>query len=195
MSKFKVTDPVRVTLPGYWFDLVGTVDDIAPQEFSIGVTFPDKAPCNFRESELILADVVEANNRAFVAGKDMAEQEIDGERVRGASVPKPEPVKPIADWELELLSGRRSVILRTAGNLINGQRAKDYGDAGENFQRIADLWSPVLGKTITPEQVALCMAQVKIARLITSPAHEDSWIDLSGYAALGGEIAAAEAAQ
>jgi len=83
----------------------------------------------------------------------------------------------------------RSSILATANDLINGQRARDYGDAAENFQRIADLWRPVLGVEVTPEQVALCMTQLKIARLITSPVHQDSWIDACGYLALGGEIA------
>jgi hypothetical protein len=83
----------------------------------------------------------------------------------------------------------RDQALTTAGELINGQRAKDYGDASENFQRIADLWAPVLGATVTREQVALCLAQLKIARLITSPAHTDSWADLIGYAALGTELA------
>lgn len=83
----------------------------------------------------------------------------------------------------------RSDILATAESLINGQRATDYGDASENFQRIAELWGPVLGYGVTPEQVALCLAQLKVARLITSPTHEDSWIDAAGYIALGGEIA------
>ena len=83
----------------------------------------------------------------------------------------------------------RDSILHTAAELIGGQRAKDYGDAAENFQRIADLWRPVLGVDVTREQVALCLAQLKVSRLITSPAHQDSWIDACGYLALGGEIA------
>jgi hypothetical protein len=31
------------------------------------------------------------------------------------------------------------------------------------------------------------MVAVKQARLIISPNHEDSWVDIAGYAALGGE--------
>lgn len=83
----------------------------------------------------------------------------------------------------------RDSILSTAADLISGQRAKDYGDAAENFQRIADLWKPVLGVNVTREQVALCLTQLKVSRLITSPTHQDSWIDACGYLALGGEIA------
>lgn len=88
---------------------------------------------------------------------------------------------------------KRSDILATAETLINGQRAKDYGDAAENFRRIADLWEPVLGVNVTTEQVALCLLQLKVSRLITSPGHEDSWIDACGYLALGGEIAGGRA--
>lgn len=89
---------------------------------------------------------------------------------------------------------KRVDILATANELINGQRAKDYGDAATNFQRIADLWAPILGASVRADQVALCLTQLKVARLITSPAHEDSWVDAAGYIALGGEIAGAGAA-
>ena len=83
----------------------------------------------------------------------------------------------------------RADTLPTAEQLINGDRARNYGDAATNFQRIADLWTPILGVTVTSEQVALCLTQLKIARLIQSPTHEDSWVDAAGYIALGGEIA------
>lgn len=83
----------------------------------------------------------------------------------------------------------RREVLETAANLISGDRHKDYGCAHENFQRIADLWSPIIGQEITPAQVALCMTQLKVARLVTSPLHADSWIDAAGYIALGAEIA------
>jgi len=35
--------------------------------------------------------------------------------------------------------------------------------------------------------VYACMIAVKLSRLIETPDHEDSWIDICGYAALGGE--------
>lgn len=87
----------------------------------------------------------------------------------------------------------RETVLTTAEQLINGDRAKDYGDASENFQRIANLWAPILGTEVTAIDVALCLTQLKVARLITSPAHKDSWVDAAGYIALGGEIANKEA--
>lgn len=80
----------------------------------------------------------------------------------------------------------REEILKEAEKLINGERAKDYGDAKQNFQDIADMWSVFLGQRITRQQVAACMILVKTARLMKSD-KEDSWLDICGYAALGGE--------
>lgn len=73
--------------------------------------------------------------------------------------------------------------------MIIGDRNKDYGDPKVNHQRIADLWSVILGIEVTPAQVALCMAQVKISRLVHTPNHQDSYIDAAAYIAIAGEIA------
>jgi hypothetical protein len=80
----------------------------------------------------------------------------------------------------------RDEILQTAQALINGERASEYGDAKQNFQDIADLWSVFLGRKITRQEVAVCMVLFKCARLMNSN-KEDSWVDVCGYAALGGE--------
>lgn len=79
----------------------------------------------------------------------------------------------------------------TAKNLIggDGQRRQDYGGVEESFDCIAKLWSIVLGIGVSSEQVALCMVQLKLARLFVTPNHTDSWVDIIGYAALGGQIA------
>jgi hypothetical protein len=82
----------------------------------------------------------------------------------------------------------RDILLEEAGDLINKQRETDYGEASKNFQDIATGWSIILGTTVDLEDVALMMAWLKIARLFKSPNHRDSWLDLIGYAALGGEL-------
>ena len=82
---------------------------------------------------------------------------------------------------------KRNDILKNAMKLINGKRSKDYGDAYDNHQRIADLWSVVFGFKVLVWQVYLCLILVKVARLINSPKHLDSMIDIPGYAALLGE--------
>lgn len=56
-------------------------------------------------------------------------------------------------------------ILTEAEGLINGDRQKAYAHPWENFSQTAALWSPILGVQVTPEQVALCMIQVKNYRM------------------------------
>jgi len=68
------------------------------------------------------------------------------------------------------------------------ERGENYGDVRENHQRIANLWSVVFGHSVTPEQVVLAMTCLKIARLIETPDHEDSWVDICGYGACGAEV-------
>ena len=87
---------------------------------------------------------------------------------------------------------KRDDALSIAERIINGERADTYGDASENFTRIANMWAEVLQVPVTAEQVALCMTLVKVGRLIESPAHEDSWVDAIGYIALGVEVATEE---
>jgi hypothetical protein len=82
----------------------------------------------------------------------------------------------------------RAEVLDRAKKLINGDRHDDYGSAEQNHERIAAIWSAVLGVNVEAWQVALCMAGVKMARLAFDPTKEDSWVDLAGYAALGGEM-------
>ena len=82
---------------------------------------------------------------------------------------------------------RREEILVKAGSLINGPRAQKYGDARANHARIAKMWSALLDTEVSVEQVYQCMIAVKLARLSVTPDHEDSWVDICGYGALGGE--------
>lgn len=82
---------------------------------------------------------------------------------------------------------KRKEILNKAESLVNGPRAKEYGDAHENHARIAQMWSVLLDKPVTIQQVYQCMVAVKLARLVVTPDHEDSWVDICGYGALGGE--------
>ena len=83
---------------------------------------------------------------------------------------------------------KRYAVLADAGMKINGDRARDYGDALENHTRIALMWGAILGREITPSQVAVMMIALKISRLANQPEHLDSWVDVCGYAALGGEF-------
>ena len=68
------------------------------------------------------------------------------------------------------------------------ERRDDYGDPAEQFRAIADRWSITLGTPITPTQVALCMIDLKLARLAYDPGQVDSVVDVIGYAALLREV-------
>ena len=82
----------------------------------------------------------------------------------------------------------RGDILQEAARLTAKDRQKTYGDPRINHCRIADLWTTYLEHEVTPQQVAICMALVKIARLMETET-EDSFIDLAAYASIAGEIA------
>lgn len=86
-------------------------------------------------------------------------------------------------------------ILDTASECINGARAGDYGRAIDNFSRIAEMWTALMpvddqGCRIefTPEDVSNMMICVKLARLVNTPGHTDSLVDICGYAALGAQV-------
>ena len=68
------------------------------------------------------------------------------------------------------------------------ERHDDYGDAADQFSAIAARWSITLGMPVTPAQVALCMIDLKLARLTYDPRHIDSVVDVIGYAALLREV-------
>jgi hypothetical protein len=96
-------------------------------------------------------------------------------------------------------------MLDAAVVVIGGQRSEDYGDKYENHMRIAKLWTIWLNERvrtwdteddednanieITPYDVAMMMLLVKIARLMNSPGHQDSHIDIAGYVSIMEEIA------
>lgn len=71
-------------------------------------------------------------------------------------------------------------ILEEAQKAVYGDRQADYGTVTDNFGTIAQLWSAVLKTKVTPEQVGLCMVQVKVARQMYKP-KRDNLVDGAGY--------------
>jgi len=67
-------------------------------------------------------------------------------------------------------------------------RGQAYGPAAPAMAAIAARWSITLGHTVTPEQVVLCMIDLKLARLAHDPAYRDGIVDVIGYAALLPEV-------
>ena len=63
-----------------------------------------------------------------------------------------------------------------------------YGDPVTSMTAIAQRWSITLEHPITPAQVALCLIDLKLARLAHQPDHLDSMVDIAGYAAVLREV-------
>lgn len=86
----------------------------------------------------------------------------------------------------------RHEILKAATEIVTN-RESEYGSPKQNFESIAELWTSFLGNKLDVEilaaDVAIMMCLLKIARLKSDTSHEDSVIDLCGYAALAGEVA------
>jgi hypothetical protein len=83
----------------------------------------------------------------------------------------------------------RAETLDKAKQCVCGQREKEYGSPEDNFRSIADLWSAYKNVEFTATDVSMMMALLKIARIKTGTATDDSFVDLAGYAACGAEIA------
>lgn len=82
---------------------------------------------------------------------------------------------------------RAKDILDDAAEII-AERGMEYGHPAINIKRIANLWQEYFGREIDPLDVCICMALVKISRIVETPTR-DSFIDLVSYAALAGEMA------
>ena len=80
-----------------------------------------------------------------------------------------------------------TMLLQHAAGVVE-QRERIYGPPEESFAQIAARWSLVLGINISPAQVALCLIDLKVARLTRDPSHLDSIVDVAGYAACLREV-------
>lgn len=81
-------------------------------------------------------------------------------------------------------------ILTEAHRIIYGEREQTYGDPSKNLRSIAGFWNHYIASKygtdsrLTPTDVCAMMRLLKEARLINTPGHHDSLVDLCGYAAL-----------
>ena len=92
----------------------------------------------------------------------------------------------------------RAEILDAAKAIVTGEREQQYGKPEDNFRMIGNLWEIYLkarcldrdgGLDILPEDVAMMMSLLKIARIASGNYKADSFVDLAGYAACAGECA------
>ena len=86
----------------------------------------------------------------------------------------------------------REDVLDEAKQIITVDRNATHGAAENTFEKISELWSPYLGWPVSPTQVAVMMALLKIARQSGNSRHQDNYIDGVGYLALAAELAATD---
>lgn len=85
-------------------------------------------------------------------------------------------------------------ILEEAQEIVHGARQGVYGHPRDDFAKIASLWNGwydakfptgqpgVYKSPFNPEDVASLMILLKMARLMNTPNHRDSMVDMAGYA-------------
>jgi hypothetical protein len=84
-------------------------------------------------------------------------------------------------------------VLNDAVLAITGPRQEIYGDPTAMAGSVAVMWTQYLyvksgdGVTITPTDVHLMLALLKIARAAACPEHTDSYMDGAAYMALAAE--------
>ena len=90
----------------------------------------------------------------------------------------------------------RASILEEAGRYVHTDRNSNYGNPEDNFEVIGEIMRAYLKRRFGRDiplmsyDVANLMFAVKLGRLAHNPFHHDSYVDMAGYAAAGGEVAA-----
>lgn len=69
------------------------------------------------------------------------------------------------------------------GNLgeVIDRRVQVYGNPVETFERIAQVWSGILGHPVSAVEVPLLMAGMKMVRAQVMPDYSDNSDDIDGY--------------
>lgn len=94
------------------------------------------------------------------------------------------PMSPLQSSDIDSGGVLRPLrcLVSDARALVDGPRQEAYGPPVESFTRIGRMWAAILDcEDIAPEQVAIMLAAMKLARLAHTPGHEDSQTDTIGY--------------
>lgn len=82
----------------------------------------------------------------------------------------------------------RRLILKDAEHCVCTDRNLLYGEPEDSFDMIARLWSAYLGMPVSKRQTIDMMILFKVARNGTAKKPcRDTYVDIAGYAACGGE--------
>ena len=78
--------------------------------------------------------------------------------------------------------------LRSAQNIVRGDRNEEYGSFEQMMVRTAQVWTGILDHEVQPAEVAMCMAGLKLVRMQQNPDKADSFTDALGYTAMAADI-------
>ena len=78
-------------------------------------------------------------------------------------------------------------MLRHAATVV-AERSRAYGAPAGSMELLAKRWSITLGRTVTPAQAVMCLIDLKLTRVAHDPHHQDSILDIAGYAAVLHEV-------
>jgi hypothetical protein len=74
-------------------------------------------------------------------------------------------------------------VLQEADKAVGGARGQDYGHPADDFSRVSNAANALGVDPLSgPLHHALYMVLVKISRLVQTPKHRDSIVDIAGYA-------------
>lgn len=101
------------------------------------------------------------------------------------------------DLEIAEIPDIKTVIADEAKRIVSGARRSAYGKPEQNFERIAAMWSGYAKAKGWPIEFAAgdvspMMILMKLARVVESPSHYDSWVDAVGYSLTGAEVNAVQ---
>lgn len=91
----------------------------------------------------------------------------------------------------------KKTCLETAISCVTQDRQNDYGKPENNFATIAGYWngywrSKGCTAVFNPEDVAIMMGLLKVARMASSLHKADNYIDAAGYFAIAAELTESE---
>lgn len=101
------------------------------------------------------------------------------ENLSGIMLDPPEP--PTAENISPSIYTRISDDLVRVNDMLNGEKAKEYGNPRTMFKNISQRW---FGRDDAEADVAIMMAELKIERIKYDHSKEDSYLDAIAYLAM-----------